>query len=175
MIGDRMLKLALVTLGLALSSGCATAITRFGATAPYDHFYVATRMDGTMYREAWHGSDLFHGGPVSFLLLAPLITIDLPVSLVADTLCLPLDAIRYGGLESPRSSGMTRFAVRKLAGNWVLLDRKPVPVCIVEAPTFEATNLLVRGLAREAQCSVDDGFTLLVAARPFQGSHRLAV
>lgn len=175
MIIDRIRRLTLVILCIALTNGCATVATRCGRTPPYEHFYIATRLDVNGYKDVWYGDDLVRGGIVSFLLWAPLITIDLPISLMTDTICLPCDAIRYAGLESQYSSQTTRFSVRKLAGNWVLLDRRPVPVCIVEAPTFERMNRLIYSLTKDVKGSVADSFTLLVSAKPFQGSHRLTI
>lgn len=84
---------AAAVLALLLLSGCATIVTRCTEASYGDELYPATQMDleGAAYlcEDQRHGGDEFHW-------LAVLPVLDMPFSLVSDTVLLPVDLAVMG-------------------------------------------------------------------------------
>ena len=68
-----------------LNSGCATSF-RIQSQMP-DGIYPATRLDVWIIPEMWHGNV----GTFEAIWLTPVAIIDIPISIVTDTIRLPVD------------------------------------------------------------------------------------
>lgn len=82
-----MTRKIVLMLTLLLLTGCATVQTRTPATYQKNSFYSGTQQDGHCFFDAWSCA------------------LDLPLSLVGDTLMLPFDAWYY--LQTPDGKPVT--------------------------------------------------------------------
>ncbi len=97
-----LLSIISVLAGALLLSGCATAWTRGGAIDAAGAPYLATRIDCSYISGALSDGEVYHGTmswwerPMFLLWFG----VDLPISLVMDTVCLPVDL--YQRLKMPQ-------------------------------------------------------------------------
>jgi uncharacterized protein YceK len=90
---------------LGFLTGCGTIIARTDTSDQLGDFYKATKVDVFVMRT---GGDVYAGGhgsvPLSgTLVLVPFHVIDIPISLVTDTLCLPNDTVKHYRNEELKS------------------------------------------------------------------------
>ena len=98
--------------GLVITSGCATAFVRSKNTVDAQHVYPATAFDGQMlWKAGVKGEPLFasvdpkdRSGCVTRITYGFGAIIDLPVSIVFDTVLLPLDLTRSSASAEDRGT-----------------------------------------------------------------------
>ena len=101
-----------VLMSVLLTSGCATALIRSDGIADSEHVYPATVVDAQLFSEVGiKGKPLFAStdpktrtGPVNRLAYGVGAVIDMPFSIVFDTVLLPVDLIGTNRIETHTES-----------------------------------------------------------------------